>query len=155
MRKAIHAPAAIFAAAALLTVGAPTASQAFTQKELSICWDDRTDHPATPDLEVVADGPSFKTASLDPDDCVAWDVQPGQYKITFEDLEELSENTQLQPCDRDETYRSAFNVKRGRDSYDVFEQGIAKNGSFTTEVKKDRRTSITIWQDCVEGVPDY
>jgi hypothetical protein len=149
MRKSIGTPAAVFTAAAALTLGAPTASQAFTQKELSICWDNRTPSPA-PDLEMVADGPSYRTATLDAGDCVAWDVRPGQYKITLEDIEEQSEKGQQLSVDcGDESYDSGFTVKRGRESYNVPEFAILDNGGFTTDVKKNRRTSITIWQDCV------
>lgn len=150
MRRSICAPAVVFTAAVSLTVGAPTASQAFTQKELSICWDDRTHFDRTPDLEMVADGPSYKTATLDAGDCVAWDVQPGRYKITFEDIEELGNGPGID-CGRGTTYDSGFTVKRGRESYNVHDFGILDNGGFTTDVKKDRRTSITIWQDCVPG----
>src|SRR5690349_8889427 len=88
MRKSAYSAAAVVSSVALLVVGAPTASQAFTQKELSVCYANSTPNTSQ-DIEFVADGPSYKTASFDAGDCTAWDVRPGQYKLTVEDVKEL------------------------------------------------------------------
>lgn len=148
MRNSARSAAAVAASVALLTVGAPTASQAYTEKELSICYVNKTPVP-TLDLELVADGPSYKAASFDAGDCQAWDVRPGQYKVTFEDLDELYEASSAEYCQADYYAGVQITIKRMHESYKVFNFSVVDNGAFSIDVKKDRRTSITFLVKCV------
>ena len=131
--------------AALLTFGWPTAAQARTQKELNLCWVNKAVRDGL-DLEVVADGPSFKTASLDDGDCIAWDVQPGQYKITVEDVDEFRSAMQA-ACGRGRTPSLGLTVKRQQDRYKSGLREI-RNGGLITNVRKDRRTTVTVALSC-------
>src|SRR5690349_9982164 len=87
-RSAVYAAAGL--AGSLIVGGAVVAfpSNAFTAKELNLCWVNHSrDTPI--DLEAVADGPSYKTTTLDSGQCRQYDVRAGQYKITVEDVQEL------------------------------------------------------------------
>lgn len=154
MSKTAYSAAAVVASVAMLTVGTPTASQALTEKELSICWVNMTPN-TVPDIEVVADGPSYKTASLDNGDCAAWDVRPGQYKFTFEDIEEFAASLQDAcdeldaPADFIYTPELTIAIKRQGEAYRAFNYAMIENGGVRTEVKKDRRTSVTVLLKCV------
>lgn len=160
MRKSAYPAAAIVASVALLTVGAPTASQAQTEKELSICWVNKTPNPVT-DLEVVADGPSYKSASLDAGECAAWDVRPGQYTLTLEDIEEFlvaatdqSDCESLDTSDYEWYPDLTITIKRQQETYRAYPQLLVTNGKVTTNVKKDRRTSVTVLLKCVSVLVD-
>jgi len=144
MRKAASSAAAVAAAVALLTVGTPTASQAFTEKELLVCYANAEPDPVL-DLEVVADGPSYRSESLDPNSCVAWNVKPGRFWMTFENFNDLvAKARQTNHCPQGVGQDLKTTVKRmGGETYEVPEDVIFKNGGFFTEVKKNRSTSIT------------
>lgn len=149
MRRSIVSAAAV---AGSLVLGAgvlATSSEAKTAKELNICWNNQTQNGAI-DLEVVADGPSYKTATLDSGDCMAWDVRAGQYQFTVEDVQEF-----LDAINADSTcpgVNSApyfrVTIKRMKESYKAFNPVAFANGSITTNVKKDRRTSVTAFLKC-------
>lgn len=147
MRKTAYSTAAVVVAVALLTLGAPTPSQAFTQKELSLCYQNTTPNPVL-DLELVADGPSYKTASLDAGDCAAWDVRPGQYKITFEDFDDLGAGAAGQTQCPQENAELVITIKRMHEAYKVFVYSVVDNGAFSTDVKKNRLTSVTFLVRC-------
>jgi len=151
MRKSIYSAGAVVASVALLAVGAPTASQAATQKELNICWKDETVHK-TMDLEVVADGPSYKSTTLDAGECMAWDVRPGLYKLTVENMEEFIHNLSVESgdCKHDTNPHPMVIIKRMGDTYESFDQAAFLNGEVWTNVKKDRRTTATMVLACEE-----
>ena len=161
MRKSTIAAAAVFSSAALVVVGAPTASQAFTQKELSVCYTNETPNTVQ-DLEFVADGPSYKTTTLDSGDCTAWDVRPGQYKITVEDVEEflqgLEDNDQCDTYEENGIDKHYVNMeiaisRMGGEDYRAFPYAAVANGEVTTNVKKDRSTAILMRVFCGENPP--
>ena len=154
LRKSAISAVAVASSVALLVVGAPTASQAFTQKELTVCWVNDTpsaDGVGGPnaDLEAVADGPSFKTFSLDNGDCVSWDVQPGQYKMTTEDMPEFiaamtAVTASCNNADADDDGDFRITINRMGDSYKAFNLAAFENGEITTNVKKNRSTWIVV-----------
>ena len=74
MRRSIISVVAVAGSLTLAAGGLAASSEAKTAKELNICWNNQSQNGAL-DLEVVADGPSYKTASLDNGDCMAWDVR--------------------------------------------------------------------------------
>jgi len=145
MRRTAYSAAAILGAVALLTVGTPTASQAFTKKELSLCYINTTLDTSF-DWEWVADGPSFKKVSLDAGTCMAFDVQPGRYKITVESFDRDVQSN----CPRGKQLGGALIVKRGGDTYDASTTGFFRNGEVFTDVKKNRRTSVTLKAECLD-----
>ncbi len=154
MRKSAISAAAVLSSVALLSVGAPTVSQAatsFTQKELTICYVNQTVDQLQ-DLEVVADGPSYKTASLDAGDCFRYDVRPGQYKMTVEDVEEFTDAlpASFADCEGDDVGRFRIYIKRMNDSYKAFTVAALLNGQVTTNVKKNRSTTITAAIECYD-----
>jgi hypothetical protein len=140
------APAVIAVAASLLSVVAAPSAQARTPKELNVCWVNKAPG-GVQDLEIVADGPSYRTASLDNGDCLAWDVRPGQYKITVEDIGEYIRAARAS-CGK---MRPALTstVTRPPGSYRVSGPVGFRHGGLTTEVRKDRRTSVTAMLTCV------
>ncbi|MBA3745221.1 hypothetical protein [Sporichthya sp.] len=159
MRKSAISAAAVLSSVALLSVGAPTVSQAatsFTQRELTVCWNNETPSADNPnfnmDLEAVADGPSYKSFSLDNGECVRWDVRPGQYKMTVEDMDEFLDDITdaLDSCAADEDDRFQIRIKRMGDTYKAFNVAALLNGEVTTNVKKDRSTSISVNAYCVD-----
>jgi hypothetical protein len=152
MRKSAYSAAAVLSSVALLTVGAPTTSQAYTQKELSICYVNETVDQVQ-DIEIVADGPSFKTASLDAGECARYDVRPGQYKMTLEDIEEFTDAlpTSINHCAGDDQGRFRIYVKRMNDTYKAFTLSALLNGQVTTHVKKNRSTTVTAAIECFEA----
>ncbi len=131
--------------AALLIVAVPTVAEARTQKELNVCWVNQAPGEWL-DLEIVADGPSFKTASLDHGDCMAWDVRPGQYKLTVEDVEEFRAAMQA-ACGRGRTPALKITIKRQQDLYKAGLRDI-RNGGLITHVRKDRRTTVAAVLTC-------
>jgi hypothetical protein len=148
MRRSIVSAVAV---AGSLTLGAgvlATSSEAKTAKELNICWVNQTPNPIL-DLEVVADGPSYKTTTLDNGDCMAWDVRAGQYQFTVEDVQEFLTGIDV-ACPGDLSH-SFFKVtiKRMKESYKAFNPTAFANGSITTNVRKDRRTSVTAYLACI------
>lgn len=147
MRKRAYSAAAVASSVALLTFGAPTASQAYTQKELNLCWSNASQTPSQ-DLEVVADGPSYKTFSLDTGSCMAWDVKPGQYKITLEDVDEFMQGFNAS-CPGPGSPSLKITVKRQNTGYKAYPLAALLNGSITTNVKKDRRTTVSAYLRCV------
>ena len=145
MRRSLNAALAGATAAAFLVVGTPTAAEARTERELNVCW--VNDAPGEwLDLEIVADGPSFKTASLDDGDCLAWNVRPGQYKLTVEDVEEFRDAMSA-ACGKGQTPELKITVKRQQDLYKARFRDI-RNGGLITHVRKDRRTTVTAVLHC-------
>jgi hypothetical protein len=140
------APAVIAVAASLLSIVAAPSAQARTPKELNVCWVNKAPG-GVQDLEIVADGPSYRTASLDNGDCLAWDVRPGQYKITVEDIGEYIRAARAS-CGKKRPSLT-ITVKRQQESYRVSGPVVFRNGGLTTEVRKDRRTSVTAMLTCV------
>ena len=135
-------PIVVVASVALLGLGVPTAAEARTAKELNICWVNKAPGGVL-DLEVVVDGPSYKTASLDTGDCIAWDVRPGEYKITVEDVDELRDAVDATTCPKKTDPQLKFTIKRQQELYKTNFRELRTNGGFTTNVRKDRRTTIT------------
>lgn len=152
MRKSAYSAAAVLSSVALLTVGAPTMSQAYTQKELSICYVNESVDKVQ-DIEIVADGPSYKTAALDAGDCARYDVQPGQYKMTLEDVEEFTDAlpASINNCPGDDQGRFRIYIKRMNDTYKAFTLAALLNGQVTTNVKKNRSTTVTAAIECFEA----
>jgi hypothetical protein len=148
MRRSIVSAVAV---AGSLTLGAgalAVSSEAKTAKELNICWNNQSANGAI-DLEVVADGPSYKTASLDHGDCMAWDVRAGQYQFTVEDVQEFLDAINADAaCPGPLTPDFRVTIKRMKDTYKAFNPVAFANGSITTNVKKDRRTSVTAYLGC-------
>ena len=140
--------AGLLAIVAGLSVGIPMPAQAMTQKELNICW--VNDAPGgVQDLEVVADGPSFRTASLDNGDCMAWDVRAGQYKLTVEDVAEFLDAIRAScPKRKNLSPRVTITVKRQGDLYKAYGPAVLKNGELTTNVRENRRTTVTVILAC-------
>jgi hypothetical protein len=160
MRKSAITAAAVGSSVALLVVGAPTATQAFTQKELTICYTNTVPN-LIQDLEVVADGPSYKTTTLDAGDCVSWDVRPGQYKLTVEDVQEFFDGaiTGGSYCDHgyedngiSKPYEDLEIVIRrmGAETYKAFPYAAIANGEVRTNVKKNRSTTATVRLFCTD-----
>lgn len=151
MRKSACSAAAVVSSVALLSVGAPTAAHAYTQKELSLCWVNETVDKVQ-DLELVADGPSYKTASLDAGECARFDVRPGQYKITVEDIEEFVDALQDSQtnCAAGADPRFRIYITRMSNTYKAFTTAALLNGHVITNVKKDRSTTVTAALECVE-----
>ena len=152
MRKSAYSAAAVVSSVALLTVGAPTASQAYTQKELSLCYVNQTVNK-TQDLEIVADGPSYKAASLDAGECARFDVRPGQYKITLEDVEEFMDAlpASYNNCAGTDNGRFRIYIKRMNNTYKPFTAAALVSGQVTTNVKKNRSTTILAAIECFEA----
>lgn len=155
MRKTICSATAMAGSAGLFVVGAPAASQAYTAKELSICWVNKVPGMVQ-DLEFVADGPSFKAASLDAGECVSWDVRPGRYKLTVEDVEEFLDAAQSgceelpAPIETTNSPDLTIKIKRQGDAYKAWPEAAVLDGQVTTNVKKDRRTAVTVLLQCVQ-----
>jgi hypothetical protein len=146
MRRSVVAAAGL--AGSLVVGGAVVAfpSDAYTAKELNICWVNHSKKPSL-DLEVVADGPSYRTATLDNGDCMAWDVRGGQYKLTVEDVGEFLDNIKWACAGQKPLIR--FTIKRMKESYRAYPTAALANGSITTTVKNNRRTSVTALLNCV------
>jgi hypothetical protein len=142
-----HALAAITASIALL-LGVAPAADARTAKELNICWVNKAPDGVL-DLEIVVDGPSYKTWSLDNGDCAAWDVRPGQYKITVEDVDQFRAAMKASCPDKKKVPSLKFTIKRQQELYRTNFRELRNNGGFTTNVRKDRRTSVTAILTCV------
>lgn len=142
--------AALAACLAFSSVAAAPTADAYTQKELNVCWVNSAPGKWL-DLEVVADGPSFKTASLDHRDCVAWDVQPGQYKLTVEDVEEFRAAMRA-ACRAPRTPSLKISVKRQQEVYRTGGREL-RNGGLVTHVRKDRRTTVSIELRCASAIP--
>jgi hypothetical protein len=175
MRKSIYSAGAVVASVAMLAVGAPTASHAMTIDEANVCWLNGAD--GTTDLEAVLDGTAAKFASLDSGDCKAWDVTPGQYKFTVEDVKEFLDAITAEcahygriggghytdldgsgdasgPKNEWQTNpRVVVKIKRQGDFYKAWNLGALINGEITTNIKKDRRTSILVNYYC-SATPD-
>jgi len=149
MRKSAYSAAAVLSSVALLSVGAPTVAQAYTKKELSLCWFNQTIDKVQ-DLELVADGPSYKTVSLDAGECARFDVRPGQYKITVEDVEEFTQALQASftNCASGTAPRFRIYIKRMNSTYKAFTTAALLNGHVTTHVKKNRSTTVTAALEC-------
>lgn len=147
MRRGACAASAVVASVALLGPGI-TPAEARTAKELNICWVNEAPGGVL-DLEVVADGPSYRTASLDDGDCLAWDVRPGQYKITVEDVGELRDAMNASCPKKKEQPELTFTIKRQQDLYKSNFRELRTNGGLTTNVRKDRRTTVTAILTCV------
>src|SRR5689334_8884836 len=88
MRKLVGSAAVVVASATVFSMVSVGAADAFTKRELKSCWANTPGNPGL-DLEPIADGPSFRSASLDAGECVAWDVRPGRYDITVDDASEF------------------------------------------------------------------
>ncbi|MBA3745220.1 hypothetical protein [Sporichthya sp.] len=121
-------------------------AEARTLEELNVCWVNKAPGEWL-DLEVVVDGPSFKTASLDNGDCMAWDVRPGQYKLTLEDLDEFQAAMQA-ACGRGLERRLTIFLKRQQDTYKT-DFRVLRDGGVLTNIRKDRRTTVTFVLKCV------
>lgn len=145
VRRSVHAALAGSTCAALLIVGTPTPAQAYTEKELNVCWVNKAPGEWL-DLEIVADGPSFKAASLDDGDCMAWNVRPGQYRITVEDVTEFR-TAMRAACDPARTPFLKMIVERQGDPYKAGFRDI-RHGGLITHVRKDRRTTVTAVLTC-------
>jgi hypothetical protein len=160
MRKSAYSAAAVVSSVALLVVGAPTASQAYTQKELTVCYTN-TVPDSTQDIEFVADGPSYRTASMDNGDCEHWDVRPGQYKLTVEDVKELLAGLSANDmCDHYVENGIAkpyvnlnMTIKRQNESYRAFDYAAISNGEVTTNIRKNRSTSVVFNVFCSTAEP--
>ena len=152
MRKSAYSAAAVVSSVALLSVGVPTAAEAYTQKELSICYVNQTVDKVQ-DIEIVADGPSYKSASLDAGECARFDVRPGQYKMTLEDVDEFTDAlpASINNCPGDDNGRFRIYVKRMNDTYKAFTLAAFINGQVITHVKKNRSTTITAAIECFEA----
>lgn len=142
--------AALAACLAFSSVVAAPNADARTRKELNVCWVNGAPGEWL-DLEVVVDGPSFKTASLDHGDCVAWDVQPGQYKLTVEDVEEFRAAMRA-ACAKPRTPSLRISVKRQQEEYRTGGREL-RNGGLVTHVRKDRRTTVLIELRCARPTP--
>ncbi|HVE25593.1 MAG TPA: hypothetical protein VNC22_09325 [Sporichthya sp.] len=166
MRKSFYSAGAVVASVALLAVGAPTASQAQTQKELNVCWTNNA--TGKMDLEAVADGPSYKTMSLDSGECQQWDVRPGQYKLTVDDTEDFLSDIQAECAKYGQNHHEdggdgdplmypdlTIKIKRMGQSYKAYTLAMLLNGEVTTNVKKDRRTLVSAILDCSAHAPDF
>jgi hypothetical protein len=136
---------------AALLLGVCTApAHARTAKELNVCWVNKAPG-GVQDLEIVADGPSYRTASLDAGDCLAWDVRPGQYKVTVEDVQEFRDALhQSCPKRTKREPRLTITIKRQHDLYKAYGPAVFANGGFTTNVRKDRRTTVTVILSCAK-----
>lgn len=143
-------PASAIAATALL-VGTPTVTEAHTAKELNICWVNKAPGGVL-DLEVVVDGPSYKTASLDDGDCIDWDVRPGQYKVTVEDVDQFRDAMKASCPKKGQTYSLKIMIKRQQELYKTSFREIRDNGGLITNVRKDRRTSVTAVLTCITTI---
>lgn len=142
-------PAIMGIAAASLIAGFPAVSGAETQKELNVCWVNKGRDGGVQDLEVVADGPSYRTASLDTGDCVAWDVRPGQYKLTLEDVDEFLDAADRN-CGSGWDRQVLIKIRRQQEVYKIHGAQALKNGSVTTTVRNERRTTVSVVLTCVE-----
>jgi hypothetical protein len=147
-RSAVYAAAGL--AGSMVIAGAVVAfpSSAYTAKELNMCWVNHSKDSSI-DLEAVADGPSYKTTTLDSGQCRQYDVRAGQYKITVEDVQEfLDDINAASTCPGAPSPKITITVKRMNEGYRAFPLAAFLNGSITTNVKKDRRTSITALLNC-------
>ena len=132
-------------------VAVPAPAEARTAKELNVCWVNKAPGGVL-DLEIVVDGPSYKTFSLDNGACVAWDVLPGQYKITVEDVDQLRDAMNASCPDKKQDAQLKFTIKRQQELYRTNFRELRNNGGFTTNVRKDRRTSVTAILTCVNKI---
>lgn len=166
MRKSFYPAGAVVASVALLAVGAPTAAQADTQKELNVCWTNNA--TGKMDLEAVADGPSYKTVSLDTGECQQWDVRPGQYKMAVDDTEDFLRGIQAECAKYGQTHHEdggagdplvypdlTIKIKRMGHSYKAYTLAALLHGEVTTNVKKDRRTLVSFVLNCSASAPDF
>jgi len=144
VHRANSARVGVACAAVLMVVNA-TSAQAHTEKELNVCWVNQAPGEWL-DLEIVADGPSFRTASLDSGECRAWNVRPGQYKLTVEDVEEFRDAMRA-ACGRGRAPALTITVKRQQDVYKAGFRDL-RNGGLITHVRKDRRTTVTAVLTC-------
>jgi len=148
MRRSAYAAAGLAGSVIVATAVVATPSNAFTSKELNVCWVNHSKDKSL-DLEAVADGPSYKSTTLDTGECQQWDVRPGQYKMTVEDVDEFIDDINAPAtCPGPSSPKLTFTIKRMHDSYRAFPVAALLNGSITTNVKKDRRTSITALLNC-------
>lgn len=132
---------------AALPIAAASAAQG-ARGDLKVCveaiTDEEGDSIGVEEVEVSADGPSFREEDLEEGDCKRWqDVRKGQYYIDVE------------PADG-EPFETCFieraEIKR------TGEDAIVRYGSFfgggspiVTNVAKNRTTKVTLFVSCFEN----
>ncbi len=148
MRKAAKMTLVGGVAAAVASTGLVAGSaEAFTQRELKVCWANTSATPGI-DLLAVADGPSYRETSLDAGECVEWDVRPGRYDITVDDAAAFRDAV-FAACPGPGEPSLTIRVKRQGQGYRAYNLGALVNGKITTTVRKDRSTSIAAHLRCV------
>jgi hypothetical protein len=89
MRKSVRVAALVVTSAALVVGVVDGPAQAGTRRELNLCWSSRP-LVAGLDLDITADGPSFRQRHFDSGECKAYDVKGGQYKVVVTNLDEVA-----------------------------------------------------------------
>lgn len=147
MGKFAKSAAAVVVSSGLVAGFTAMPAEAFTKKELKICWFNNTGDPV--DARFVADGPSYRRVGLPSGLCKNWDVRPGQYKITLEDPEDFLADISAATCDPgfDETF--LIRVKRAGQQYRNYPFHTFVHGDIVTNVKKNRATTVAIQLKCV------
>ena len=146
MHKLVGAAALATASACVFTMVAAGSADAFTQRELKICWANTATDPSL-DLDAVADGPSYRKTTLDSGECVAWDVRPGRYKITVDDVDEFLDDLG-DACPGPGSPALKIRVKRQNQAYRVYNLAAFINGSIETNVRNNRATTVSAHLRC-------
>ena len=125
-------------------------AEAYTQKELKICWAD-TSTGERISLPVVADGPSYRRATIPNGQCVAWDVKPGRYKITVNNLSDFADavDDACEPGPEPNDPALKIRVKRQNHPYQVYSLSALLNGGVETNVRNNRATTVSAHLRCV------
>lgn len=91
--------------------------------------------PKLEDIQVSADGPSWRTKKLDQNQCKSWRVRAGSYEIDAELRAEFAQ------C-----YIDRATIKRNGKKATVRDL----DGRFTTNVRADKKTTIKLFADCAD-----
>jgi len=179
MRKAARSALILGVSAALIAPVTMETAEARSKKELNLCW---TSRPLISglNLNITADGPSFRQRNFKSGECKAYDVRPGQYKMVVKNLDDvaqaLGDSGANQITDGTEVcgalpagmdfwerrlvakvrrFNKTYTVNNSHsitDSFVIFFLGTggvqSVEPTFVTNVKKDRRTSVSYSVKC-------
>jgi hypothetical protein len=146
MRRVTRGAAVLVAGAATFSLVSVGSADAFTKKELKICWSNTSDAPGI-DLLAVADGPSYRHNRLDSGECQSWDVQAGRYTLTVNNVNDFL--NQISGACNTGSPAVKIRVKRQGHARQVWDLGAFINGEVQTNVRNNRSTSVAAHLRCV------
>ena len=146
MRRVTRGAAVVLAGATTFSLMAVGSADAFTKKELKICWANTSDAPGI-DLLAVADGPSYRHNRLDSGECRSWDVKAGRYTLTVNNVNEFLQ--QISGACNSGSPAVKIRIKRQGHARESWGLGAFLNGEIQTNVRENRSTSVAAHLRCV------